>query len=679
MSAPPPAVAERSQADRLLEIETVLGRDKLLLVGLDGEEQISHPFSYTATMLSTDHDIRPDKLIGSNATAWVMRGDGERAPVNGFIRRFTAGPVGAHEMREYRAELVPWLWFLTCTTDCRIFQNVTVPELVRQVFDDFGLVNYSVEGLTGTYPKLEYCVQYRESAFSFVSRWMEEAGLFYFFTHEVGKHTLVLADRNFQFQPAAESDAIYAGKDGTETNSHVTRWQHAYEFRPGRYAQNDFNFETPSATLLTHEASVLGIPHADAFELYEYPGRYAKMDHGQSLTRARIEEEEARYHTVEGDSGYASFRAGHRFTLARHDIPTEEGKTYVLFRVSHRARDTSHLAADVEPSSYRNSFVAMPADVRFRAARKTRCPVMQGPQTAIVVGPPGETIHTDKHGRVKLQFHWDREGKRDDRSSCWVRVSQAWAGGGWGGVNIPHVGHEVVVSFLEGDPDRPLVTGRVYNGENTKAVGLPANKTQSAMRDHSGNEILMEGKKGSQDVRVTAVKDMHETVINDREISVGGTHKEFIKKDTTIAVTEGNYVHSVSTGTAEYHVNGNITETYHDHQFTNVNSDVVVKSLYSKIFLEAALAIQLTSGASQITLDKDGNITIVGKTIKILGNDRVTVAGDAVGVQGGNETKIGVGSQSTVYDKQKVTTSGAGISSNAVGEHGITGAIVKIN
>jgi type VI secretion system secreted protein VgrG len=651
------AAAGQTQAGRLLAIETALGRDKLLLIGLEGEEQISRPFSYMATMLSADLDIRPDKLIGSNATAWVMRGDGERAPMNGFVRRFIAGPVGAHGLREYRAELVPWLWFLTCTSDCRIFQNITVPELLKQVFEDFGLVDYSAKGLTGTYPKLEYCVQYRESAFSFVSRWMEEAGLFYFFTHEAGKHTLVLADRNFQFQPAAEGEAIYAGKDDAETSAHVTRWHHAYEFRPGRYAQKDFNFETPSAALLTQEASVLGIPHADGFELYDYPGRYSKMDYGQSLTRARIEEEEAQYHTVEGDSGYASFRAGHRFTLARHDIASEESKAYVLFRVTHKARDTSHLAADAEASSYQNSFVAMPADVRFRAARQTRCPVMQGPQTAMVVGPPGETIHTDKHGRVKLQFHWDREGKRDDRSSCWVRVSQAWAGAGWGGVNIPHVGHEVVVSFLEGDPDRPLVTGRVYNGENAKAVGLPANKTQSAMRDHSGNEIVMEGKGGSQDVRIVAVKDQNITVAHDynetvksgnRKIDVlAGTHTETIKGDTSVTVVTGAYAHTVAANKADRVSKGPST----------------LASTTANIYVDAATNIQLYVGASMLWMDSGGHIHLKATKITLEGSGEIEVMAPKVSVNGSTSVEV----------------TGATVTAQASGTHNIKGALVKIN
>ena len=468
----------------------------------------------------------------------------------------------------------------------------------------------------------------------------------------------------------------------------MTRWEHTYAFRPGRWSQKDYNFETPSTDLTTTEKTVLKLRNAEAFERFDYPGLYTDKSLGTKLTRTLMEAEEAAYHAVLGASNYPCLDTGGKFTLASH--PCEKDSTaYVIRRVRHEATNTSYLDQGSDPSRYDNTFEAIPYDVQFRPLRVTERPFVHGPQTAIVVGPPGEKIFTDKHGRVRVQFHWDRYGKHDDKSSCWIRVSNSWGGRGWGAVNLPHVGHEVVVSFLEGDPDRPLVTGRVYNGENMTAMGMPDNKTQSAMRDHSGNEIVMEGKSGSEDIRVNATKDTNVVVTHDynetvktghRTIAIqSGTHTETIKGDTTIRVTTGKLVHRIESNTADYFVSGNITERYNDHQFTYVNSDVVIKSLYSKIFLEAALAIQFTTGASQITLDKEGKITIVGKNISIVGSETVKVGGKSIGVQGGDETKIGVGGQNTSYDKAKVTTSGAGIASNAVGEHDITGAVVKIN
>jgi type VI secretion system secreted protein VgrG len=664
-----------TRKDRLLTIDTPLGKDKLVLTEFAGEEEISKPFSFVAVMRSEDPDIKPERLIGSKVTVWVKRETAEPVPLSGMVRSFSFASMDVRGFREYHAEVVPWLWFLSCTTDCRIFQNLTVPKIIETIFGEYGFTDYEMGGLTGSYQPLDFCVQYRETALAFISRWMEELGIFYFFRHEANRHVMVLGDQNRAFKPVVEKDALF----GDHSGSTVSQWRHSYQFRSGRYAQRDFAFKTPSQDLLTKEPSLLKLQRASAFEIYDYPGGYTQKGDGQQLTRLRMEEHEAAYHTVAGASICASFFAGGKFTMARHHLEAEEKQEYVLRQVTHRASDHTYITADAGPPSYNNTFEAFPAETQFRPASRTSWPIVQGPQTATVVGPPGEIIHTDKHGRVKLQFHWDRRGKRDDKSSCWVRVSQNWAGKGWGGVFIPHVGQEVVVSYQEGDPDMPLVTGRVYNGENSKAIDLPANKTQSAIQDHSGNYIIMEGKSGVQDIRVNAVKDMHDTVANDRFIDVGGIHKETIKKDTMIVVSEGKYDHSVSKGTAKYYVHGNIIENYNDHQTTNVNSDVVINSLYSKIFLQAALAIQLTSGKSQILLDKDGKITIVGENIEIVGNQTVKVSGKSIEIKGGDESKIGVGNQNTVYNKEKVATSGAGITSSAVGEHSVSGAVVKIN
>src|SRR5262249_49663592 len=401
------------------------------------------------------------------------------------------------------------------TTDCRIFQNLSVPDILEQVFNTFGFTDYQFSLSRGDYSKLEFCVQYRETALNFVSRLMEEAGIFYFFRHDEDRHVMVIADKNVGFNALPSQQLDY----GPSTRrSHVTSWEHSFDFRPGRWAQRDFNFETPSADLTTNEKTILKLRNAQSFERYDYPGRYLQKGRGTQLTKTLMQVEEAAYHAVLGVSTYPTLDTGRRSTLTQH--PCESQSTlYVIRRIRHTATDTSHLTqVDREPCRYENSFEAIPFDVPFRPARVTEKPFVHGPQTAMVVGPAGEKIYTDKHGRVRVQFHWDRYGKHDDRSSCWIRVSHAWAGQGWGSVHLPHVGHEVVVSFLEGDPDNPLVTGRVYNGENQKSMSMPANKTQSGLKDHSGNEILMEGKSGSEDIRVHAGKDMHVTLDNDREV-----------------------------------------------------------------------------------------------------------------------------------------------------------------
>ena len=609
-----------TQDRRLIGVDTVLGPDVLLLTEFIAEEGISELFSARVTMLSTNPAIKPESLVGTKITVWLANSDEQRTPFSGYIRRLRVGLMVRNELREYEADVVPWLWFLTRTSDCRIFQNMSVPDVIKQVFNDLGFKDHDFNGLMDSYPPLDYIVQYRESAFDFVCRWMEELGIFYYFRHEAGKHTMVLADHNVSFKPAPEGSVGYSERGSPE----IARWQHAYDYCAGSWTQQDFNFETPSVDLLTQQRSVLKLPNIGNFERFDYPGRYETVARGTSLTRVRIEDEEARFHSVEGESSCSSFRSGLKFTFEMHDLSEEKGISYVLSRVVHRAREPSHMTTPDSAGTYENSFVAVPATVRFRPPRMTQRPVVQGPQTATVVGPAGETIYTDKYGRVKLQFHWDRRGHKDDKSSCWVRVAQPWGGGGWGGMFVPHVGHEVVVSFLEGDPDRPLVTGRVYNAEKMQAIGLPANKTQSAWRDHTGNEILMEGKGGSQDIRVTAVKDMNVTVQRDhndivrtgnRTIQVStGTHTETIKGDTKITVTTGALTIVVAANAATI----------------QSKSTTTVSSTNADVYLQAKTQIALDVGNSHLLMKDDGTIKLDGKNVVIHGSESVSIQGNAI-------------------------------------------------
>jgi type VI secretion system secreted protein VgrG len=610
-----------TQDGRLIAVETPLGKDKLLLTSLVGEETISSLFAYEVEMLSEDHAIQPEGLIGRDVKIIITSEDGRTRPIHGMIAQFRSGPLAGRGLRQYSAQVVPWLWYLGHSSDCRIFQNLNVPDILEQVFKTFGFADYQLSVARGDYPKLEFCVQYRETALNFVSRLMEEVGIFYFFVHEKERHLLVIADRNVSFNALPDPQLTYA--PGNPESGPVTRWEHVYNFRPGRWSQKDFNFETPSTDLTTTEKTVLKLRNAQAFERFDYPGLYTEKSLGTKLTRRLMEAEEAAYHAVLGASDYPFLDVGGKFTLAGHPCETDS-TAYVVRRVRHEATNTSYLNQSGEPSHYRNTFEAVPQDVQFRPLRMTERPFVHGPQTAIVVGPPGEKIFTDKHGRVRVQFHWDRYGKHDDKSSCWIRVSNSWAGRNWGAVNLPHVGHEVVVSFLEGDPDRPLVTGRVYNGENTTAMGMPDNKTQSAMRDHSGNEIVMEGKSGSEDIRLNATKDTNVVVTHDynetvktgnRTIAIQtGTHTETIKGNTSIAVATGTYTHDVATGTAE--------------RLSEQASSLVSKSAH--VLIQAATNIQLHVGQSLICMDSSGQIKIQGVNVSIEGSSTVTIKGGIV-------------------------------------------------
>lgn len=557
-----------TQERRLLAIETSLGKDKLLLTSLVGQEGLSELFSYEVDMLSTELSISAERLIGDKVKLVVNSDSGKPRAIHGMVAQWWAGPAIAQDLRHYRARLVPWLWYLGHSTDCRIFQNLSVPEIIEQVFKTFDCSDYEMSVSREDYPKLEFCVQYRESALNFVCRLMEEVGIFYFFRHDEDRHVMVVADKNAIFNALPTQQLVYAP---TARRGHVNQWEHGYEFRPGRWAQRDFNFETPSSDLTTNEKTLLNLRNAQTFERYDYPGRYVQKGRGTQLTRTLMQAEEAAYQAARGTGSYASLAVGLRFKLAEHPHESQSS-AYVIRRVRHSATDNSHVTSvATEAPRYDNSFEAIPCDVPFRSARVTEKPFVHGPQTALVVGPAGEKIYTDKYGRVRVQFHWDRYGKHDETSSCWIRVSHAWAGRGWGSVHLPHVGHEVVVSFLEGDPDRPLITGRVYNGENDKTMKMPDNKTQSGLKDHSGNEILMEGKSGSEDIRVHAVKDMHVTVDNDREMHVKSHLKETVDNGQEVTVHQG-YKETITEG-ATATINGGKKLTVMDGSTVDITGE----------------------------------------------------------------------------------------------------------
>ena len=485
-----------TQDGHLLAIETLLGKDVMLLTALDGRETVSRGFVYTIEMLTLASDAEVRTLLGKPVTMWLRNdSETERRPLHGHVRHLTRLTVDLRGYRRWRAEVAPWLWFLTRSVDCRIYQDLTVPEILRSVFDEHGLTHHDFR-LAGQYSKLVFCVQYRESAFAFVSRLMEHVGIFYWFEHHQDRHVLVLADANNRgpfTQPRQVKLSLRPDL------GEIQELEHDYAFHTGNWALNDFDFEVPTKNLRTHEPTRLDIEPMKQFETYDYPGSYTARDHGAGLTRLRMEEEEARHHRILGSGSCVGFDAGKRFTLAVDDAMGEEKpETYLLTKLRHSAREPGYFSTSGEPATYANRFIATPVETPFRPERLTPKPFVQGPQTATVVGPAGENIYTDQYGRVRVLFHWDRRGKRDEHASCWIRVSQQAAGSHWGGLATPHVGQEVVVSFLEGDPDRPLVTGHVHNGTNMPPLNLPQDKDKTILRDHGDNKLIMHGKAGAQ-------------------------------------------------------------------------------------------------------------------------------------------------------------------------------------
>ncbi len=496
-----------TQDGRSIAIETSLGKDVVVLVGLDGVDRVSRGFVYTAEFVTCASDDQIRTLLAKPVTLWLHNNaETTRRPLHGHVRHLTRLHQDGRGYRCWRAEIVPQMWFLTCSVDCRIYQNLSLVEIIRSIFDECGLSHYQFR-LLNTYSRMLYCVQYRESAFDFVSRLLEQAGISYWFEHAADRHTLVLADSNRLAPFCQPRKATFSERSDFGEIQEVTQ---DFAVHTGHWALNDFDFEVPTKNLRTRQSTIFASMMSGGSEKFDYPGHYTSPDQGHWQTRLRIEEEEVRHSQMSGLSSCARFDPGQRFEFERQEssgaAPVAE---YFLTEVRHTARDLFNYGNTDQPATYSNRFVCIPAEMPFRPERLTPRPVIPGLQTATVVGPTGESIHVDKYGRIRVLFHWDRRGKRDEHASCWIRVSQAVAGSQYGGISIPHVGHEVIVSFLEGDPDRPLIVGNVHNGSNMPPINLPGDKNKTMLRDHGDNKIIMQGKAGKQHLSLVSPRSVN--------------------------------------------------------------------------------------------------------------------------------------------------------------------------
>jgi type VI secretion system secreted protein VgrG len=534
--------APYSQEARFLKLDSPLGAENVLLTEIKGKDAISEPFLFEIEFATLLPSARVRKLLAHPVTLWPCNAlEIDRRPVNGLVAKLSGPFPGPRGFRLWRAEIVPRLAFLNYTADCRIFQNMTVPDILREIFTQNRLDDFELRGLMGQYPALDYCVQYRETALAFVSRLMEHVGLFYWHEHDESSHRLVITDQNRVAHPALGAPVRMQGETGFPDVDTLTS---DYAFRPGKWTLTDYDFRSPTQSLIADTPIMQSEPAMTDYEIFDFPGKYTDPAEGAALTRLRIEYEEVQFQRLRGTGRRAKFDAGRTIELEEHDAETIDvhGKL-LLTEVRHFAVDQSHLAQSREPARYWNEFVAHPASRPFRPERKTPKPFVHGVQTAIVTGPPGETIYTDEHGRVKVRFFWDRNpsGNPDENRSCWLRVSQAWADGKFGGVHLPRIGQEVIVDFLEGDPDRPIITGRVYNGDNMHPYDLPANKTQSGMKSQSvpsggSNEWRFEDKQGQEELYMHSQRDHRHEIGNDHNHNVGHDHNHGVGHNYNITI-----------------------------------------------------------------------------------------------------------------------------------------------
>ncbi|MFY0565820.1 type VI secretion system Vgr family protein [Archangium lansingense] len=587
-----------TQDNVYLSVTTPLGKDVLWLQGFQGEEALSQPFHFTLELRSERPDVDFFQVVGQDATiSLVLRpGDTERY-LHGVVTRFVQAGTFA-DFTCYTAELRPRLWLLTLTLDSRIFQEMTVPEILEQLFSEHG-IDVRME-LQDSYAKREYCVQHQESTFDFVSRLMEDEGIFYFFEHSEAQHRLVLADDPDAHAPCPGPGVakVEGHLPSVRADDSITSCEVEQQMVPEAISMGDYDFEIPSRPL---PPKVTG-PSGARLARYEFPGRFNQNAVGAQRDQMRMESHEVRAHTLRGQSRVRGFTSGHRFTLAEHPREDINGD-YVLRSVSHEAT--------VE--QYTNTFEAFPASTPFCPPVVTPRPLVNGVQSARVVGDPGnEEICTDRYGRVKVCFPWDRE----HRNSCWIRVAHGRAGNGWGNFFLPHIGQEVLVTFMDGDPDRPVITGSVHNREQQVPFSLSAEQTRSTVRGRpSGegepNELRFEDKKGAEELSLHARRDMKVTVEHDSVREV--------ENDDTLEIKQGDQIVSVNQGGQSLTVGGDSQVTVGGNHALEAGREIHLKA--DRIIIEATSGLTLKGpggllSSQFITIDQ-GGVVINGKLVNL--------------------------------------------------------------
>ncbi|MDA8138786.1 MAG: type VI secretion system tip protein TssI/VgrG [Desulfobacteraceae bacterium] len=587
---------------------------QFLVIEFSAVEKISTLFEVRLA-LASEKEMDVEKLIGRPG---VLRIEGleESRYFHGFIRRFShCGSKGRFLL--YRATLAPQAYLLSLRSDCRIFQELNAPDIIRQVLTRAGVPGdlYTFR-LQTPYKQREYCVQYRETDLHFIQRLCAEEGIFFFFEHSPDRHLMVFGDGTVNYQPICGSAALEFNEGGGMAAGHETirSFKQSRQVRSAGYSACDFNFQKPSLELSCQKK----IGENGTLALYDYPGCYQIPEHGQQAVGVRLEQALMYKDLGAGQSDVPRLMPGFTFKLSGHPVQSLD-QEYLLIEVRHTGRQPqvlAELAESREASSYLNAFETVTAQTVIRPDPMAK-PFVQGVQTAMVTGPAGQEIYTDAHGRVKVQFHWDREGQKNEKSSCWLRVSQNWAGAAWGSIFLPRIGQEVIVDFLEGDPDRPIITGRVYNGDNLPPYGLPDEKSITAIQSLSTpggegfNELRFQDRKGAEQLFMHAERDMDLRINNDRRTWVGNDCHLIVKKN----------LHAKIRGPGHTSIKGNSSAQVQGHYSLTIKGDLQEKvsggmglaagaqihiSAGTDLVLEAKTGLSLKAGAGFITIDSAG-------------------------------------------------------------------------
>ncbi len=593
------------QDSRLLRMNTVLGRDRLLVESISIDETLSGLGNMALTAFSEGSPVDMDALLGQPLVVSVASVSETQRHFHFVAESVTLrshDPARGHYHYAFRC--LPWFWLLARHQDCRIFQDMSVVEIVDMVLNELGMTDFKWM-LNSQPPKRSYCVQYRESTFAFFSRLLEEEGIFYFFEHHEDRHVMILGDSELAYGQVSGGSIPLRRLEQGDTEPGISDWQEERRLHLGRVSMTDYNFESPQEKLLIGTSSPSAPSPAKGLELFDYPGRFADRGRGEGLSRIRMEARESASNTASARSNVIGLGAGTRFSLAGHESASGD---YVIQSVHHQGNN--NWDQDLGGGAfYTQSLRAISTDRPYRPPRSTPRPVIDGPQTAVVVGKSGEEIDVDKYGRIYVQFHWDRRSDADERSSCRIRVSQTWAGNNWGGMVLPRIGMEVVVQFLDGDPDRPLVTGCVVNADSMPPYPLPAHRSRTTFRTSSTpgggnfNELRFEDSKGKEQVFLRAARDLHVRVQNQERSLIGESSHSRVEKDSFKSV--GGNQNLIVEGDAVWQFDESRSIKVASDEEVEIGQNLMMKA-GNDVVIDAGTRLTLRAGGSWVVIDGSG-------------------------------------------------------------------------
>ncbi|MEM1383687.1 MAG: type VI secretion system tip protein TssI/VgrG [Pseudomonadota bacterium] len=644
--------------NRQIRLVTPLGPKKTNLVRAEIEEGLSKLTEVSLEFISSDMELDLGKIVGERLGVELDAEDGQIRHFGGHC--IAAEYLGLYQgQAHYRAELRPWLWFLTRDRDCRIFQDVSAMEIVKKVFNDCGFSDFE-DKTKHSFRKRDYCVQYRESSFEFLSRLMEEEGIYFFFKSDGSKDILVLADDQGAHAAVPHNDTIefyFREPEYRRKTDHIFEWRGQERVQSGKVTLTDYNFEKPSADLKSTRAIAKGKHKHKNFEIYDYPGHHRETADGEYHARVKMEATAAQHMRSKGAGNVRFMAAGTTFRLAKHPRQAQNVEYLVVsarhelqIETDYEDEDTlkpilgeqSKVDPNENPDTYRCTFEVLPTTEPFRAPQTTRWPEISGIQTAVVVGKTGEEIWTDKYGRVKVQFHWDRLGKKDEKSSCWVRTAVPWTGKNFGMVSVPRMGQEVVIQFEEGDPDRPLITGMLYNAQTMPPYTLPDNQTQAGIMTNKSkggggaNELVMDDAKEKEFVRFQSERDYKQIIKNNAEITIGLEHKDkgdltqTIHRHKTETLNTGDHTFQVKDGKEVVSIAKTRNSTVGQSETVSIGTEKSESTgssytidVGTELTITAGTRITLKVGASKIVMDA-ASITL--ESVQITGSASATMA-----------------------------------------------------